>query len=52
VEKASNPIAKKVAEQSARKLVDEARKQADKLNADAEIQANKLIENASKNTNF
>jgi hypothetical protein len=47
VAKATNPITKKIAELAAQKLVDEARKKAADLNAKADIEAKKAIQNAA-----
>ena len=47
IAKTNNPIARKVAEVAAKKLIDEAKKKAADLNAKAEVEANKVIQKAA-----
>ena len=48
VAKASNPITKKIAQVTAKKLVDEATKKAADINARADVEAQKVIQKASE----
>lgn len=47
VAKATNPITKKIAETSSKKIVEEAKKKAADLNAKADVEAKKLIQKAA-----
>ncbi len=52
ISKASNPITKKIAQIAAQKLMDEAQKKANEINAKAETQAQQVIQKAAGQVNF